>query len=88
MSRSEDHPKDPKLMNGEVASQIQRSGMEYEKLFGVSLVHLRRSHRITNLTMFWPEPLYRGVRETMILATIIADKERLSDEADGMGSGD
>lgn len=70
-----------KLMNGEVASQIQRSGMEYEKLFGVSLVHLRQISQDYKPDNVLAERLwYRGVRETMILATIIADKERLSDE--------
>lgn len=50
-------------MNGEVASQIQRSGMEYEKLFGVSLVHLRQISQDYKPDNVLAERLwYRGVR--------------------------
>lgn len=70
-----------KLMNGEIASQLQVAGMNYPKLFGVSLVHLRQlSQELTPSNDLADRLWHRNVRETMILATMVAQRESISDE--------
>ena len=68
-----------KLMNGEVAAQLQSAGLKYKKLFGVSLVHLRQLSQEYQPDNELAERLWhREIRETMILATMIADRDRKS----------
>ena len=78
-----------KLMNGEVAAQLQSAGLKYNKLFGVSLVHLRQLSQEYQPDNELAERLWhREIRETMILATMIADRENLSkDKLMEWGSG-
>jgi len=70
-----------KLMNGEVASQLIRAGMNYEKLFGVSLVHLRQLSEEIKISSDLADRLWhRKIRETMILATMVAQRENITDK--------
>lgn len=69
------------LMNGEVSEQLQAAGMNYKKAFGVSLVHLRQLARDFTTNNQLAERLwFRDVRETMILATMLADADGLTEE--------
>ena len=69
------------LMNGETSQMLSESGFKYKKIYGVSLVHLRKL-----ATEFEPDNKlaerlwYQGFRETMILATMLADRESLSEK--------
>jgi 3-methyladenine DNA glycosylase AlkD len=81
-----------KLMNGEIASQLQVAGMNYPKLYGVSLVHLRQlSQEITPGNDLADRLWHRMIRETMVLATMVAKRDSISDEqlmqwADGINN--
>lgn len=69
------------LMNGEVSEQLQAAGMNYKKAFGVSLVHLRQLAKDYQPDNQLAERLwFRDIRETMILATMVANAEDLTDE--------
>ena len=69
------------LMNGEIASQLAVAGINYSKLFGVSLVHLRQLSQQLNISGELAERLWhRSIRETMILATMVAQRESISDD--------
>ena len=69
------------LMNGETSQMLSESGFKYKKIYGVSLVHLRKL-----ATEFEPDNKlaerlwYQGFRETMILATMLADRELLTEK--------
>ena len=68
------------LMNGETAHQLQMSGMNYNQAFGVSLVHLRQLAKDFEPNNDLAERLwFRNIRETMILATMLAQPETLTD---------
>ncbi|GAO29251.1 DNA alkylation repair protein [Geofilum rubicundum] len=70
-----------KLMNGEIASQLQVAGLNYPKLYGVSLVHLRQlSQGLTPSNELADRLWHRNIRETMILATMVARRDSISDE--------
>ena len=69
------------LMNGEVASQLAAAGINYSKLFGVSLVHLRKlSQELESNNEFADRLWHRNIRETMILATMVVQRESVSDD--------
>lgn len=60
--------------NGETAEMLNRMGMNYQKNYGVSLVHIRQiaasaPHQNELARRLW----HRQIRETMIVATLIAD---------------
>jgi 3-methyladenine DNA glycosylase AlkD len=68
------------LMNGDTSHQLQISGMNYEKAFGVSLVHLRQLAKDFEPNNDLAERLwFRNIRETMILATMLAQPDALTD---------
>jgi 3-methyladenine DNA glycosylase AlkD len=65
------------LMNGVAADQMKASGLIYKQNFGVSILHLKElaktiepSHELA--MRLW----FLGIRETMILATIIEPTEK------------
>lgn len=69
------------LMNGDTSRLIAGLGASYRKSYGVLLVHLRemarKYHHDNELARrLW----YREIRETMILATLMAVPAELSDE--------
>lgn len=69
-----------KLMNGEIAAQLRAAGMDYAKLYGVSLVHLRQFSQELKPGKDLADRLWhRNIRETMILATMVAPKEDFPD---------
>jgi len=69
------------LMNGETSHQLHMSGMNYEKAFGVSLVHLRQLAKDFEPNNDLAERLwFRNIRETMILATMLAQPDVLTDD--------
>ncbi len=69
------------LMNGEVAQQLQNAGYSYRKLYGVSLVHLRQLSQEFKPSNEIAERLwFMNIREMMILATMIAERDTLTDE--------
>ena len=70
-----------KLMNGEIASQLAVAGINYPKLFGVSLVHLRQLSQEVKVSNELADRLWhRNIRETMILATMAVQRDSISDE--------
>lgn len=70
-----------KLMNGEIASQLAIAGINYPKLFGVSLVHLRQLSQEIKVSKELADRLWhRNIRETMILATMVVQRDSISDE--------
>ncbi len=69
------------LMNGEISHQLQEAGMNYKKAFGVSMVHLRQLAAGYDQDNDLAERLwFRNIRETMILATMLAQPDKLSDD--------
>lgn len=69
------------LMNGETSHQLQVAGLNYKKAYGVSLVHLRQLSKEYHVSNKLAERLwFRNVRETMILATLLAQPDDLTDE--------
>jgi hypothetical protein len=67
-----------KLMDGEISGLMTTSGAVYRKNYGVSLVHLRKlaSELDKNADLairLW----YREIRESMIMATLLADFDQL-----------
>ncbi|ASB48806.1 DNA alkylation repair protein [Alkalitalea saponilacus] len=69
------------LMNGEVAGQLATAGLSYQKMYGVSLVHLRQiSQQYKPCNELAERLWYRNIREMMILATMVAQRDELSDE--------
>ena len=70
-----------KQMNGETADQMEKRGIHYRLNFGIGLVHLREKAKSLPPDMELAERLwYREIRETMILATLIAPKEQMTFE--------
>lgn len=68
------------LMNGVISQQLLSSGMNYEKAFGTSLIHLRQLAKEYKCDNELAERLwFRNIRETMILATMLTNSEDLSD---------
>ncbi|MGM0377057.1 MAG: DNA alkylation repair protein [Bacteroidota bacterium] len=68
-----------KLRDGEIREQMERAGTSYKKNWGVSVVHLKniasglkRNQELAR--RLW----YREVRETMILAAMLADVDQMS----------
>jgi 3-methyladenine DNA glycosylase AlkD len=67
------------LMNGETAHQLKGFGLEYRKLYGVSLVHLRQLSQEFKPDNDLAERLwFSNIRESMILATMIAKRESIT----------
>lgn len=69
------------LRNGDTSQLISRAGASYLKNYGVMLVHLRemaqKSFRDNELARrLW----LREIRETMILATLLTEPEKLDDK--------
>ncbi|MCA1744936.1 MAG: DNA alkylation repair protein, partial [Bacteroidales bacterium] len=70
-----------KLMNGEIASQLAVAGINYPKLFGVSLVHLRQLSQELKISNELADRLWHlSIRETMILATMVEHRDSISDD--------
>jgi 3-methyladenine DNA glycosylase AlkD len=68
------------LMNGETSAQLQMAGMNYQQAYGVSLVHLRQLARNYEPNNQLADRLwFRNIRETMILATMVAQAEAMTD---------
>lgn len=70
-----------KLMDGNVSAQMKDRGLEYKLNYGASLLWLRglsEEYRYDNhlATRLW----LRQIRETMLLATFIADAETMTQE--------
>lgn len=69
------------LKNGETAEQIEKSGAHYPVNFGVSLVHLRKmGTELESENALAQRLWYRRIRETMILATMVADYNAMGQE--------
>ncbi len=70
-----------KLMNGETSHQLELAGINYRKAYGVSLVHLRQLMREFEPDNNLAERLWhRNIRESMILATMLAKPNDLADD--------
>jgi 3-methyladenine DNA glycosylase AlkD len=68
------------LMNGEVAQQLRDSGLDYPKMYGVSLIHLRKLSQELQASNALADRLWNlEFRETRILATMLAKRDELSD---------
>lgn len=68
------------LMNGEVAQQLRDSGLDYPKMYGVSLIHLRGLSQEFQPSNGLADRLWNlAFRETRILATMLAKRDELSD---------
>jgi hypothetical protein len=68
------------LMNGEVAQQLRDSGLDYPKMYGVSLIHLRTLSQEFQASNALADRLWNlEFRETRILATMLAKRDELSD---------
>ncbi|MFO8000736.1 MAG: hypothetical protein R6U46_05795 [Marinilabilia sp.] len=75
------------LKSGETSDLIKGSGVVYKKNYGVSLVHLREMAAGMEKNQELARRLwYREIRETMILATMLAVVEQMgSDEIEQWG---
>ncbi len=70
-----------KQMDGETADQMIKRGIKYKLNFGINLVHLREKARTLPEDIELADRLWhRQVRETMILATLIAPKQEMTKE--------
>ena len=70
-----------RLKSGETAHMLSKSGIKYKKIYGVSLVHLRELAQGFNSDNRLAELLwFQEIRETMILATMLAERELLSEK--------
>ncbi|SFD71867.1 DNA alkylation repair protein [Thermophagus xiamenensis] len=66
------------LKNGETSELMSKSGVNYKLNFGVSIIHLRKLAESVEPSNDLAQRLwYRGIRETMIIATMVADVETL-----------
>ncbi len=62
-----------KLMDGDVSSQMKQKGIEYTQIYGTSVIWLREmAKKYTNDNKLANRLWHRQIRETMILATLIA----------------
>jgi hypothetical protein len=69
------------LRNGDTAQLISESGASYLKNYGVMLVHLRQMGKCSAKNNELARRLwFREIRETMILATLVALPDELEDE--------
>ncbi len=69
------------LRNGDTAQLISESGASYLKNYGVMLVHLRQMSKSLSRNNELARRLwFREIRETMILATLVALPDELKDE--------
>jgi hypothetical protein len=69
------------LRNGDTAQLISESGASYLKNYGVMLVHLRQMGKSCTKNNELARRLwFREIRETMILATLVALPDELKDE--------
>ena len=70
-----------KQMDGEVSEQMDKRGVHYRLNFGVSLVALREKAKTLPSDIEFADRLWhRGIRETMILATLSAPKDMMTAE--------
>jgi len=70
-----------KQMDGEVSEQMDKRGVHYRLNFGVSLVALREKAKSLPRDVEFADRLWhRGIRETMILATLIVHEEKMTIE--------
>ena len=69
------------LKDGETAELIEKSGAHYRVNYGVSLVHLRKMAETLSPEDALARRLwYRQIRETMIIATMVADVKVMGEE--------
>ncbi|PWE01461.1 DNA alkylation repair protein [Marinilabilia rubra] len=69
------------LKDGETAELIEKSGAHYRVNYGVSLVHLRKIGAQLDVDDALAQRLwYRKIRETMIIATMLADYDKMGPE--------
>ncbi len=67
------------LMDGEASELMMKSGADYRRNYGVSLVHLRKmGSEIDQNNELARRLWYREIRETMILATLAANIKQLT----------
>ncbi|MFW6042975.1 MAG: DNA alkylation repair protein [Marinilabiliaceae bacterium] len=76
-----------KLRDGEIREQMERAGALYKENWGVSVVHLKNIASELQQNQDLARRLwYREIRETMIVATMLADVDQMSfDELDEWG---
>jgi len=68
-----------KLRDGDIREQMERAGASYKKNWGVSVVHLKHIASGLDRNQELARRLwFREIRETMILATMLADVEQMS----------
>ena len=68
-----------KQMDGEISEQMEKRGVSYRLNFGISLVALREKAKILPADIEFADRLWhRGIRETMILATLSAPKDAMT----------
>ncbi|MDG5799556.1 DNA alkylation repair protein [Marinilabiliaceae bacterium ANBcel2] len=72
------------LMNGDTAEKINLANMRYDKVYGVSLVHLRKladdlKRDGDGLNELAERLWFMNVRETMIIASLIVRGDKLND---------
>ena len=69
-----------KLMDGDVSSQMKQHGLQYQLNYGASILWLRQlSKEYAYSSQLANRLWFREIRETMILATLIAE------EGEGIG---
>ncbi len=67
--------------NGKTVLGLKQAGLKYKKMYGVSIIHLREISKETAASNELAERLwYREVRETKILATMLAIGEDMLEE--------
>jgi 3-methyladenine DNA glycosylase AlkD len=70
-----------KQMDGEISEQMEKRGVSYRLNFGISLVALREKAKTLPADIEFADRLWhRGIRETMILATLSAPKDAMTKE--------
>jgi len=70
-----------KQMDGEVSDQMKLRGIDYRLNFGINLVYLREKAKTLPQDIDFADRLWhRGIRETMILATLTAPRMEMPKE--------
>ena len=70
-----------KQMDGEVSEQMEKRGVKYRLNFGISLVHLREKAKTLPRNAEFADRLWhRGIRETMILASLSVSHQEMTKE--------
>lgn len=69
------------LKSGEISDQLIEKGLDYKKNYGVSLVHLRNLSKEFQPNSDFADRLWHlGIRESRILATMLAPQDEIKDE--------